>query len=205
MSKFRSDENAPVETSPHRQGDRSSWLTWLLGVGIVGLVVLAVVVVFNPAKVYQASATVKVLRSAAVSPVSSATPAIVTPEAIKKMLDRTKSTPFLPAVVAKLSGPLRTALMQPYASDPAHTPPVALIVSDGLKIEQMRGTLLLQVSFRHPDPAVAAQIANLCAEELQISNGSSGLDCVSVDRAVPPSQSGRSFIWIESIRKILGK
>lgn len=180
MSTFHSNENAPIETLPSSKRDRSSWLLWLLGVGIAGLVMLAVVVVLNTPKLYQASATVKVFRSAAIS---SATSAIVTPEAMKKLMN---PSPVVPRVDAKLAGPLRTELIQPYASDPAHTPTVASILSDGIKIEQMRGALLLQVSFRHPDPVVAAQIANLFAEELEAADPAGGL--VLVDRATPPSQ-----------------
>jgi uncharacterized protein involved in exopolysaccharide biosynthesis len=184
MSTRHPDENASAETLPHGKGVRSSWLIWLPVAVIAGLVVLAVVVVFSPAKVYQASATLKV-RSVTSGSASPAAPTVVTPEVMQKTTD---SASLVPKIVAKLAVPLRTALMQPYASDPAHAPPVASILSDGLKIEQMRGTMLLQVSYRHPDPTVAAQIANLCAEEMLIWKMSRAWDVVSVDWAVPPTQ-----------------
>ncbi|HQU08991.1 MAG: hypothetical protein B7X06_01730, partial [Verrucomicrobia bacterium 21-51-4] len=131
-------------------------LTIFLAVGIY---------TFNATRLYTASAVVQVLRE----PMNALGGQDILKEEIRSYEDLNtqikilESMAVVDAVAERLRGVDLRRLMEPYTTD-LKAPPQG-VLSANREIRPIRSSLLIAVEFKHPDPRVSSQIANLFAEE----------------------------------------
>jgi capsular exopolysaccharide synthesis family protein len=76
-----------------------------------------------------------------------------------------ESASIVQKVAARLAGSDLERMLAPYRRPDGRAPGVQGIIAAGRKILPQRSSLIVNVQFQHPDPAVAAQVANLIADE----------------------------------------
>ncbi len=151
---------------------RNYWLMILerkwYAAGVFLVVVLAVAAyTFTVTPIYQSAALVQVLkRGPQVLQVTDVVENSVTNDTdFNTQIKVLESVAMAQNVVARLSTEETALLTNPTRNHKGETAPPASIVFGGRKITPQRLSLMLQISFRHPNPKVAARIANLYAEE----------------------------------------
>lgn len=137
---------------------------------IVFLVVFssALVYTLSQQKIYQGTATVQVLRSdPVIMQVQSVTNnEIRSAEDLNTQVKILESAAIVQKVADRITGEDLRKFLAPY-EDKDRTDPlsVAGIIIQNRKIVPQRLTLILQIQYRHPDPVVAAKVANLFVDE----------------------------------------
>jgi succinoglycan biosynthesis transport protein ExoP len=144
---------------------------------VVFLVVFssALVYTLSQQKVYQSTATMKVYRRVA-QPVPGGggtsgpyVTDIIGPEEFNTIISVFSSKAVLDQVAGRLSGTELRDFLAPYnVGGTAITPQD--ILGFNRSITQLRGAFILLVQYRHPNPVVAAKVANFFAEEYRTYN-----------------------------------
>src|SRR5258708_18983358 len=137
---------------------------------VVFLVIFSSVVVFtlSQTKLYQATASVQIFRrEAVVMQVQSVTDTeIKSSEDLNTQVKVLESAAIVQQVASRLTGEDLRQFLAPYEKSNQKTgvSPVRIILGNR-KISPFRLSLVVAVEYTHPDPAVAAKIANLFVDE----------------------------------------
>lgn len=146
--------------------DHLLWLV-LFGLGVSGI---AFTYLISQSPVHQSVASVRILRTPGrVNQFEDATNQnIVSAEDVNTQLNILNSIAILQLVDEQLKGDMRKAFLDPYfqvgttaAND---APTVPQILFKNRKATPRRLTLIFDISYNHPNPTVAAAVANLFAE-----------------------------------------
>jgi uncharacterized protein involved in exopolysaccharide biosynthesis len=192
------DENTPASPDNHSSAPserkRSSIVVITVIAVILGLILAGLLWPFGQTKIYQATAVLRFHGTDTITTMPDHTLVsshLVGPEEVNTFLATFYSKSALDNVTARLTGADLRQFMAPYKTSGASTRPLSDILSENLKVAQQRGNFLINVQYRHPDPLVAAKVANLFAEEsialnAQASRVESATTTI-LDRAVPPS------------------
>lgn len=88
-------------------------------------------------------------------------------ESLQTQLNTFRSNTILQGVEQRLQGEMRNRFMAPYAGAMDFTGPLSPleVLEANRKIEQKDKTNIFIVSYKHPDPVIAAEIANLFLKE----------------------------------------
>ena len=141
---------------------------------VVFLVVFssALVYTLSQTKVYQASVSLKVSRhttrvftDASVDPQADG---IVSAEELNTLIKEIESATIVKKVAQRLTGDDLRTFMAPYetGSSPDIGSPEQILY-DNRTVSPARLSMLVSIQYRHPNPAVAAKVANLFADEYQ--------------------------------------
>lgn len=141
---------------------------WIILVVLIPVVAFAVVYTLRQTKLYTAEATLEILRSApAVIPVREVSDTdIRSAEDLNTQVRALRSQPVFQRVAERIQGEDLRRFMAPYqtgaASDPVN--PGALLPFNYHVLPQ-RSTLVIALQYEHPDPEIAARVANLFVDE----------------------------------------
>lgn len=154
--------------------ERIWWLVTTVFVVFLGVALFT----FNSPKLYLAASKVQILRTPEnESGFRSVTDEYIrTTEDIQTQIDLLESMKIISGVDKRIQGALRRRFMAPYEGGIDVTLrgplPAADILFNNRKITPERMSLIVNILYVHPDPEVAAEVANLFAEEfLQFSTG----------------------------------
>lgn len=130
----------------------------------------ALLYTFNKTKVYTAVSVVRMLRedpSAMGISVDLAQNQIRSSEDLNTQLSLLQSSKIIKGVERRLSEEQRKKFMQPYEGAFSFSGPLTAgeVLGQNRRISPQRMSLMVNVAYTHPDPEVAADIANLFAEE----------------------------------------
>ena len=174
---------------------------------VVFLVVFssALIYTLSQTKIYQATATMKVQRHAAVILDKTAqinSQDIYGPEEFGTILSVFGSGAVLNKVADRLtsSGPDLRDFMQPYAPAGGSLGPQD-ILNDFRKVQQRRGTFIIEVQYRHPNPAIAAKVANYFAEayvDYTDADKTTGQSKVANDLALRVAEQKKKVVELET-------
>jgi len=121
---------------------------------------------FLATPIYQSEAMVQVLRRGSqVLRVDVVDSNITSDTDFNTQIKLLESVAMVQSVVNRLSPDELKALTAPYPKHNGEPPSPIEVIYDNRKIITQRLTLMLAINFRHPDPKLAAKIANLYAEE----------------------------------------
>ena len=185
-------------------GGTSSNLIYTLVALLVGLPVAWALFILSQPKIYQAAATLRIPSGSPTVVQASggmvAVPALIGPEEVGTILAAIHGSTVLDPVAARLSGADLVQFMAPYSK--AGTPVMAPVdlLRKNLSVSMRHGTFVIEVKYNHPDPQMAARVANLIAEEYlkfadQAAASSAGTSAppairpTLLDRATPPSDA----------------
>ncbi|HVS52496.1 MAG TPA: polysaccharide biosynthesis tyrosine autokinase [Opitutaceae bacterium] len=147
---------------------------------VVFLVVFSSSLVYtlSEVKIYQSSARIQILRS---DPRVMQVQQVVendirSSEDLNTQMKVLESATIVQRVAERLTGPDLHAFLAPYERTSADTAFVGDILIRNRKILPQRATLIVDVAYQHPDPAVAATIANLFVEEYFAHNSRQRID-----------------------------
>lgn len=140
------------------------WLLVLIAVPIAGL---AANRTFSKTPLYTAEATVEIWRgSAAVLAQDALGRDIRSAEDLNTQVRVLESLPILERVAQRLTGEDLRRFLAPYEVPGAPPPSLLNLLFQNRTVSARRMTLVLSVSYSHPDPEIAALVANLFADEL---------------------------------------
>ncbi len=139
-------------------------------IAVVFLVVFSSVIVytFSQTEIYQATATVQIFRR---DPTIMQVQAVVdneirSAEDLNTQVKILESAAIIQKVAERLKGDDLKEFLAPYEKEGGDEPiSILSIMALNRKIVPQRLTLILMVQYRHPDPFVAAKVANLFVEE----------------------------------------
>lgn len=144
---------------------------WYLLIGFLLVFSLAIVVTVNQTPIYQARATVQVLRREAdliqISPQETGTEHVIQgTEDFNTQVQLMQSVRMAESVADRIVGDERIRFMKPYEKGGANDPltPVEVLMQN-VQIAPMRMSLMVMVQYSHPDKELAAQVANYFVEE----------------------------------------
>lgn len=141
---------------------------WIILLVLLPAVAASAFLTFRKPTIYTAIATVEVLRSSPlVLPVQDVVNRdIRNVEDLNTLVRRLESRPLVERVAKRIAGDDLRRFSAPYESGP-QAGPVNLvgILSGNRRISTQRGTLVIAIAYNHANPAVAAKVANLFAEE----------------------------------------
>ncbi len=139
---------------------------------VVFLVVFssALVYTLSQTKIYQATVSLKVSRHAQQvipgQPVDPDNQGILTAEELNTLIKEIESALIVKKVAQRLTGDDLRSFMAPYETGGANDPSgPEQILFDNRQVTPQRLSLLLLIQYRHPNPQVAAKVANMFAEE----------------------------------------
>lgn len=141
---------------------------WFIVVAFLVVFSSTILYTFNQTEMYDASASVQVFRR---DPTIMQVQAVVdneirSAEDLNTQVKILESSTIIQKVADRLTGDEQRRFMAPYQSAPGEEPLLpAQIIAENRKIVPQRLSLLLQIVYRHPDPVVAARIANLFVDE----------------------------------------
>ena len=120
-------------------------------------------------KLYQSTATVQIFRR---DPVIMQVQGVMdnevrSTEDLNTQVKILESASIIQKVVTRLKGPDLERLLAPYRRADGKTPLPERIIFLNRKIVPQRLSLIVNVQYEHPDPALAAQVANLLADEIR--------------------------------------
>ncbi|MDX2111323.1 MAG: polysaccharide biosynthesis tyrosine autokinase [Verrucomicrobiota bacterium] len=142
---------------------------WFVAVSLVTFLGVAIYTL-NSTKIFASQATVQVLRQQdkAVQFDDVVDMTVRNSEDFNTQVRIADSAALIARVADRMKGKLENEFMsyfrdEGYAWKPGRNLPTVLI--DSKKISAIRQTLVIQIQFRHPNPEIAAKVANLFAEE----------------------------------------
>jgi succinoglycan biosynthesis transport protein ExoP len=168
---------APAEQGPNEEGNagaiiRNYWLMirerkWYVLTVFLITVIAAAAYTFLQTPIYQAAAMVQVLRHGQeVLRVQDVVDNNVTSDTdFNTQIKILESMAMVQSVAGRLSSDEVQQLTNPYKSKTGEAPAPVDIISRNRQILPQRLTLMLAITFRHPDRKIAARVANLFAEE----------------------------------------
>lgn len=141
----------------------------------------AVLYTFNKTKVYTAVSVVRILRddpSAMGVDVDLAQNQIRSSEDLNTQISLLQSGKIIQGVERRMSEEQRKMFMQPYEGGVSFSGPLTAgeILGKNRKIIPQRMSLMVHVAYTHPDPRIAADVANLFAEEFINYNLTENID-----------------------------
>jgi len=151
---------------------RDAWLLvrerkWYVLTVFLVTVLLAGVYTFLSTPIYEAESTVQVLRHGPqilrVADVMDNT--IASDSDFNTQIDILESTSIVQAVVSRLSSDELKLLTDPYAKRSGETPSPGSIILANRRVIPQRLSLITAITFRHPNPRIAARVTNLIAGE----------------------------------------
>lgn len=157
---------------------------------VVFLVVFSSSLVYtlSEPKIYQSSATVQIFRKdTTVMQVAQVMDTdIRSAEDLNTQIKVIESASIIQRVASRLTGEDLKAFLAPYEKTSADTAFVAEMIAKNRKVVPQRLTLVVAITYQHPDRFIAAKIANLFAEEYMLHNGR--LRTLSLSKAVEELQ-----------------
>jgi capsular exopolysaccharide synthesis family protein len=166
------EENAMQRNARNYVATLRERIWYILTVFLV-VFLAAVVYTLGKTKQYTASATVEVLRrEAVVMQVQEVRDSDLRgPEDLNTHVKILESGAIIQRVAARLSPEETKSLLEPYQTGGAGDPIApGEVLAQNRRVAPMRGTRLIQVVFTHPDPDVAARVANHFVEEFMNYN-----------------------------------
>lgn len=143
----------------------------------------AILYTFNKTKVYSAAAQVRMLRED-LSPINTAVNLdpnkIRGSEDLNTQISLLNSSAVIVGVEQRLSDDELKKFMAPYEGGFAGPLTPKEVLGKNRRIAPIRGTLMIQVSYSHPDAQMAARVANLFAEEFISYNLTKNIDAAMV-------------------------
>ena len=170
-------DNPSAPASPQAETEDSGFLRtfWLMvlerkwyAVTVFLVIVLSVsVYTFKATPIYEAVATIQVLRRGAqvLRGADVVESAITSESDFNTQIKILESTTILQQVATRLTPPELKQLTDPYRSRSDDTPSAVGILNRNRRILPQRFTLITAIRFTHPDAKVAARVANLIAAE----------------------------------------
>lgn len=143
---------------------------WYVLIGFLLVFSLAVVVTINQTEVYRATSTVEILRREAriidITGPTGTEPEIRSTEDFNTQVQILSSASMAGRVASRITGEERTRFMRPYEKGGAGDPlsPDAVLMRNR-EISPLRMSLIVAISYSHPDREIAARVANYFAEE----------------------------------------
>ena len=151
---------------------RNAWLLirerkWYVLTTFLVTVLLVAVFTFRSTPIYRARATVQVLRHGPhILRVADVTDDTIAGDVdFNTQINIFDSVTVIQSVVNRLSPEELKQLIDPYTNHSGETPSPATVIYAHRQIEPQRFTLIAAIEFEHPNPKIAARIANLIAEE----------------------------------------
>jgi len=142
---------------------------WYLIVAFFIIFSGSILYTFNKTKVYTAVAMVQLLRDdpSAMASAEMEMNQIRSSEDLNTQISVLNSGAIVLGVERRLQGDERERFMAPYADALSFTGPLTptQMLAQNRKIMPQRGTLMIGVGYNHPDPVIAARVANLFADE----------------------------------------
>jgi len=142
---------------------------WYLIVAFFIIFSGSILYTFNKTKVYTAVAMVQLLRDdpSAMASAEMEMNQIRGAEDLNTQISVLRSGAIVLGVERRLQDDERERFMAPYADALSFTGPLTptQILAQNRKILPQRGTLMIGVGYNHPDPVMAARVANLFADE----------------------------------------
>jgi len=143
---------------------------WYLIVSLFIIFSGSILYTFNKTKVYTAVAQVQLLRD---DPSAMGTDAEMEPNQIRgsedlnTQLSVLNSSTIIKGVEQRLQDEVRERFMAPYSDALSLSGPLSPVEVLGRNrgISQQRGSLMVNIAYTHPDPIIAADVANLFAKE----------------------------------------
>lgn len=137
---------------------------------VVFLVVFssALVYTFSQTKIYESTASVQVLRRDAqtIKAEEVLYNNVANTEDLNTLVKVMESASMIKRVAERITGEELKQFMKPYEKGRWGDPLTPLeVLGQNRRITPLRLSLVVQVSYRHPDPAVAAKIANMFVDE----------------------------------------
>lgn len=147
---------------------------------VVFLVVFSSALVFtlSQTKIYEGTATVQIYRNEPL--VMGGAPVIDTSirgaEDLNTLVKTLESRSIVQKVADRITGEDLRNFMRPYEKEGAAPLGAAEVLARNRKIAPLRQTLIVAVQYRHPDPLVAARVANLFVDEFMAHNARVRID-----------------------------
>ena len=140
---------------------------WYIVVVFLVIVATALVYTLSETKIYQSTATLQVFRrDAQVLPGQQVMENnILSQEDFNTQVKILESATIIERVVKRITGEDLRAFLAPYEKSATQAAFVADVVAKHRRVIPQRLTLVVAVSYQHPDRVVAAKVANLFAEE----------------------------------------
>ena len=142
---------------------------WYLIVAFFIIFSGSILYTFNKTKVYTAVAMVQLLRDdpSAMASAEMEMNQIRGAEDLNTQISVLRSGAIVLGVERRLQDDERERFMAPYADALSFTGPLTptQMLAQNRKIMPQRGTLMIGVGYNHPDPVIAARVANLFADE----------------------------------------
>ena len=142
---------------------------WYLIVAFFIIFSGSILYTFNKTKVYTAVAMVQLLRDdpSAMASAEMEMNQIHSSEDFNTQISVLNSGAIVLGVERRLQDDERERFMAPYADALSFTGPLTptQMLAQNRKIMPQRGTLMIGVGYNHPDPVIAARVANLFADE----------------------------------------
>jgi len=142
---------------------------WYLIVAFFIIFSGSILYTFNKTKVYTAVAMVQLLRDdpSAMASAEMEMNQIRSSEDLNTQISVLNSGAIVLGVERRLQDDERERFMAPYADVLSFTGPLTptQMLAENRKIMPQRGTLMIGVGYDHPDPVIAARVANLFADE----------------------------------------
>ena len=142
---------------------------WYLIVAFFIIFSGSILYTFNKTKVYTAVAMVQLLRDdpSAMASAEMEMNQIRSSEDLNTQISVLNSGAIVLGVERRLQDDERERFMAPYADVLSFTGPLTptQMLAENRKIMPQRGTLMIGVGYNHPDPVIAARVANLFADE----------------------------------------
>jgi len=142
---------------------------WYLIVAFFIIFSGSILYTFNKTKVYTAVAMVQLLRDdpSAMASAEMEMNQIRSSEDLNTQISVLNSGAIVLGVERRLQDDERERFMAPYADALSFTAPLTptQMLAENRKIMPQRGTLMIGVGYNHPDPVIAARVANLFADE----------------------------------------
>jgi capsular exopolysaccharide synthesis family protein len=151
---------------------RNAWLLvrerkWYVVTVFFVTVLLTAVFTFLATPIYEALATVQVLRHGPhILRVADVTDDTIASDAdFNTQVNILESAAIIQSVVNRMSAEELKQLTDPYATRTGETPSPAAIIYSSRRIVPQRFSLVTAIGFQHPNPKIAARVANLIATE----------------------------------------
>ncbi len=140
---------------------------WYIVVVFLVIVATALVYTLSEVKIYQSTATIQVFRrDAQVMPVQQVMENnILSQEDFNTQVKILESNTIVDRVVKRIVGEELRAFLAPYEKSATEAAFASDIIAKNRRVTPQRLTLVVAVSYQHPNRVVAAKVANLFAEE----------------------------------------
>jgi capsular exopolysaccharide synthesis family protein len=134
---------------------------------------LSIIYTLSQQKVYEATATIRLLRKDP-DPLPQARDTMAEPimsaEDFNTQLQILNSSQIVQRVADRLRDDDLRNFMRPYEGGPTGAISPGEILALNRNIQPVRASLVIRVSYRHPDPVIAARVANLFVDEFILFN-----------------------------------